>query len=154
MIREKIQEREQKEWRQRALSKPKLRTYTKYKKLLKEEEYLKNEDIIGRRMLARIRSGTNKLRIETGRYERPKIEEKFRTCKICMRETENEEHFLIKCPAYNDIREDFMKEVKDEEQEDETTKLLFGIGKTEKINKAIRYIRRAMARRNRILKMK
>ena len=65
LIRDKIQEREQKEWRQRALSKPKLRTYTKYKEILKEEEYLKNEDTIGRRMLARIRSGTNNLRIET-----------------------------------------------------------------------------------------
>ena len=72
LIEKKIQEREQREWRQRALKKPKLRTYTKYKLLLKEEEYLKNEDEIGRRMMARIRSGTNKLRIETGRYEKPK----------------------------------------------------------------------------------
>ena len=108
-------------------------------------------------MLARIRSGTNNLRIETGRYERPKIEEKFRTCKICMRETENEEHFLRYCPAYKDIREEFMNEVKDDgqdEQDDKITKILFGVGKIEEINKSIRFIRRAMARRNRILKMK
>ena len=94
IIHVKIQDREQKEWRQRALLKPKLRTYIKFKKILKEEDYLKNEDSIGRRMLARIRSGTNNLRIETGRYERPRQIEKFRICKVCMRETEDEEHFL------------------------------------------------------------
>ena len=65
LIQRKIQEREQREWRQRSLSKPKLRTYIKYKKILKEEEYLNSEDAIGRRMLARLRSGTNSLRIET-----------------------------------------------------------------------------------------
>ena len=48
LIHDKIQDREQKEWRQRAMLKPKLRTYTKYKKMLKDEEYLKNEDAIGR----------------------------------------------------------------------------------------------------------
>ena len=80
LIHDKIQEREQKEWRQRALLKPKLRTYVKYKLILEEEKYLKNEDAIGRRMLARIRSGTNNLRIETGRYEKPKLLQEYRIC--------------------------------------------------------------------------
>ena len=55
IIHDKIQDREQRELLQRAKLKPKLRTYIKYKKKLREEEYLKNEDAIGRRMLARIR---------------------------------------------------------------------------------------------------
>ena len=153
LIEEKIQEREQREWRRRALSKPKLRTYIKYKEILKEEEYLKNEDTIGRRMLARLRSGTNNLRIETGRYERPRIPEKYRTCLICMEDTENEEHFLHHCIAYKDIREDFIEEIENKNKAQDITKILFGAGKLIDINKAIRYIRRAMARRNRILKM-
>ena len=95
-----------------ALSKPKLRTYIKYKKTLNEEEYLKNEDTIGRRILARLRQGTNNLRIETGRFERPRIPEKYRICKVCMKDTENEEDFLNHCIAYTDLREDFKKEIK------------------------------------------
>ena len=131
--------------------KPKLRTYIKYKKILKEEDYLKNEDSIGRRMLARIRSGTNNLRIETGRYERPRQIEKFRICKVCMSETEDEEHFLNRCKAYEDIRKYLFTERS--EGDGKITNILFGIGKEDEINRAIRYIRRAMARRNRILEM-
>ena len=153
LIQRKIQEREQREWRQRALSKPKLRTYIKYKKILKEEEYLNSEDAIGRRMLARLRSGTNSLRIETGRYERPKIPEEYRICKLCMEETENEEHFLKYCIAYKDIRKDFTQEIEKNDEALNIIEILFGVGKIDNINKAIRYIRRATARRNRILKM-
>ena len=153
LIYDKIQEREQKEWRERAQSKPKLRTYIKYKTILKEEDYLKNEDAIGRRMMARIRSGTNNLRIETGRYDRPRQLEEFRICKICYRETESEEHFLKRCIAYDNIRKEFDTDLNKEEGDDKTGKILFGVGKEQDINKAIRYIRRAMAKRNRILDM-
>ena len=153
IIYDKIQEREQREWRERSLAKPKLRTYTKYKQILKEEEYLKSEDAIGRRILARLRSGTNNLRIETGRHERPKLAEKYRICKICMTETESEEHFLKYCVAYKDIRQEFMNGLENKEDEENNTKILFGVGKIEDIDKGIRYIRRAMARRYRILKL-
>ena len=81
LIEGKIQESEQREGRERALAKPKLRTYVKYKKELQEEEYLKNEDTTGRRMLSRLRSGTSNLRIETGRYEGSRYLE--RICKLC-----------------------------------------------------------------------
>ena len=153
LIEKKIQEREQREWRQRALKKPKLRTYTKYKLLLKEEEYLKNEDEIGRRMMARIRSGTNKLRIETGRYEKPKQAEEYRICKICKKDIENEEHFLHDCIAYDSIRKDLMIELNKKEMDKKAKEILFGKGTDKEIEKAIRYIRRAMAKRNRILEM-
>ena len=39
------------------------------------------------------------------------------------------------------------------ECDEERSKILFGIGSNDEINKAIRYIRRAMAKRNRILEM-
>ena len=114
---------------------------------------MKNEDAIGRRMLARIRSGTNKLRIETGRYERPRQIKEYRICKICMEETETEEHFLKICKAYDDIRKDLIIDLDIDEGDEKIAELLFGVGKEDEINKAIRYIRRAMARRNRILEM-
>ena len=153
LIQDKIQVREQREWRQRAKSKPKLRTYIKYKQILKEEEYLKNEDAKGRRMMARLRSGTNNLRIETGRYKRPKQPEQFRLCKLCMYETENEEHFLMRCTAYDNIRNDLVLDLKNQVGDEELNKILFGKGRDQEVDKAIRYIRRAMAKRNRILEM-
>ena len=153
LITEKIQIREQREWKQRALSKPKLRTYVRYKKILKKEDYLKCEDSLGRRMLARIRSGTNNLRIETGRYERPKLAEEYRICRVCKTEAESEEHFLMRCTAYEEIRKELIPEF-DKEKEDATVrKIFFGIGKEEEINREVRYIRRAMAKRRRILDM-
>ena len=48
---------------------PKLRTYRKFKEELVFEEYLENEDIQGRKLMAKLRSGTNCLRIETGSRE-------------------------------------------------------------------------------------
>ena len=114
---------------------------------------MKNEDAIGRRMLARIRSGTNKLRIETWRYERPRQIKEYRICKICMEETETEEHFLKICKAYDDIRKDLIIDLDIEKGDEKIDEILFGVGKEDEINKAIRYIRRAMARRNRILEM-
>ena len=70
-----------------------------------------------------------------------------------MTETESEEHFLKYCVAYKDIRQEFMNGLENKEDEENNTKILFGVGKIEDIDKGIRYIRRAMARRYRILKL-
>ena len=102
-------------------------------------------------MLARIRSGTNNLRIETGRYERSKLSEEYRICQVCMEGTENEEHFLFHCKAYSKIREDLALDTELLRRKDKTRNMLFGVGTANEINEAIRFVRRAMARRNRIL---
>ena len=65
-----------------------------------------------------------------------------------MEETENEEHFLKYCIAYKYIRKDFTQEIEENDEALNIIEILF-----DNINKAIRYIRRATARRNRILKM-
>ena len=67
-------------------------------------------------MLARLRSGTNCLRIETGRYEGRREYE--RICKLCAEEIEDEEHFLCKCTAYNSIRKEFLEELDMDEYDD------------------------------------
>jgi hypothetical protein len=46
------------------------------------------------------------LNIERGRYNKPKREERF--CKFCP-EVETEEHFLISCHTYKDIRKAFFQ---------------------------------------------
>ncbi len=67
LIEERIQDREQKLWWKTVNERPKLRTYRKVKTILTFEDYLNNNDEKGRRLLAKIRSGTNFLSIETER---------------------------------------------------------------------------------------
>jgi hypothetical protein len=43
------------------------------------------------------------LRLETGRYER--LSQDKRTCFNCVNEVESEDHVLLFCPLYSDIRE-------------------------------------------------
>ena len=54
--------------------------------------------------LSRLRLSSHSLRIETGRYHRARIERNQRLCVLCDSDTEDEYHFVIKCPVYNDIR--------------------------------------------------
>ena len=125
LIEGKIHLREEYLWNMRMKSKPKLRTYIKYKSSLEMEGYLKNEDATGRMMLARIRSGMNNLRIETGRYE--KVAVKYRVCRLCNLGVEDEEHFLNVCKAYEDIREECIKENIFNLNNEEIKIVMFGI---------------------------
>ena len=84
----------------------KLRTYRTFKNIFKTEGYVKismNRD--QRKVIAKFRSGTLPLAIETGRYARPKTPLNDRICKYCSMHTlEDETHFLLDCPFYDDIR--------------------------------------------------
>ena len=66
---------EQIKWRTHCLLKPKLRTYAILKKELRTEPYLEVYHLGGIPELAKLRGGTNRLRIEQGRYKKEKIEE-------------------------------------------------------------------------------
>jgi len=109
-IKEKIQEREEREWRERMQHKPKLRTYRQIKtKLQFENTYLMMRDREAREVMTRLRGGTNELRVETGRYaitnrDRP-LAVHERRCLICMSgEIEDETHFMLDCFVYEDVR--------------------------------------------------
>ena len=52
---------------------------------------------------AKFRCGVAPIRLETGRYERIPLES--RTCFVCLDSVESEEHVLLKCPPYNNLRE-------------------------------------------------
>ena len=56
-----------------------------------------------RSVFAKFRMGVAPLRIETGRYER--LEEEQRVCFNCDDKIESEEHVLLDCPLYQQIRE-------------------------------------------------
>ena len=83
----------------------KLRTYRLYKTELQTELYVKlSLQRDHRRILAMFRCGNLPLHIETGRYARPKLPVEQRTCFHCVETVEDELHFLIDCPFYDDIR--------------------------------------------------
>lgn len=84
----------------------KLRTYRIYKSDLKVEHYVNiNMDRSHRRILAKFRSGSLPLNIETGRYAKPKVPLMERTCKLCSENVvEDEMHFLLACDFYSDLR--------------------------------------------------
>ena len=93
--------------------KRKLRTYRTFKKELKLEQYLISDiNKKGRCLLTKIRSGTNDLRIETGRWKRPVEKVEQRVCRMCMsRDVENEEHFILSCVAYQDLRNEMFQNI-------------------------------------------
>ena len=103
-------------------NKPKLRTFMKFKDFSRTPSYLtKPLSFIQRKFVAKIRLGCLEIRIETGRYARPRLTEEARTCLVCTnqnQEVENEVHFLFNCQAYEaerlawtqklTVQEDFM----------------------------------------------
>ena len=106
--------------------KPKLRTFIRFKNFSEPAAYIhKPLSFPQRRMIAKVRLGCLPLRLETGRYARPRLEEKERVCLICKpkdqiidiqgqgQETpiESETHFLFYCNAYNAEREQLLKKI-------------------------------------------
>ena len=86
-----------------------------------------------RAALARLRSGTLRIAIETGRYRRVDVED--RLCQQCdIREVENARHFVFTCPAYSDIRRDVLGTIAD------TRNMETLFASTENMKKASRYI--------------
>ena len=58
-----------------------------------------------RTIITRWRLSNFDLAIETGRYERPKVDREQRLCRTCLVK-EDEEHVFFSCPLYTDIRRD------------------------------------------------
>ena len=63
-----------------------------------------------RYVLAKLRLSSHSLKIETGRYSRPKIDRNNRYCELCGNiEIEDEYHFVIVCTTYIDLRKLYIK---------------------------------------------
>ena len=104
--------------------KPKLRTFLKFKDFSVLPAYIKKPlTFAQRRMLAKTRLGCLPIRMETGRYERPRLEETERICLVCrpndqlvdledqVKVVESETHFLYYCKAYSDERDLLIKQM-------------------------------------------
>ena len=95
--------------RKNLTQKNKLRTYRKFKNLFKLEPYLLILNKIERHALSKFRISSHTLEIERGRYLGIKAKE--RICKLCQKETEDEEHFMINCQKLNKIRDCFFQQI-------------------------------------------
>src|SRR5690606_26494961 len=103
----RVQNHVESQWRENMKRKGKLRTYVTIKDKLQLEPYLHFKNRLARSSLARLREGTSFLRIETGRHETEKPEE--RLCLWCNNAIEDEKHFLLECDLYRTIRQKTLK---------------------------------------------
>ena len=85
--------------------------YVTFKRVFRLEKYLLvNSDARGRSYHISLRSGTNCLEIEKGRHLG--ISRELRFCKCCdSKAVEDEIHFLMHCPLYNQLREKCFKSI-------------------------------------------
>jgi len=92
---------------------PKLRTYKLFKVDYRLEPYLAlNISCKMIKNIARFRTSSHNLRIETGRHERPMVPAENRLCQKCnLNEVEDEIHYLITCPAHSAERESLFSKV-------------------------------------------
>ena len=106
MVKRRLMNIRERQWTESVLQSAKLRTYRIFKSSIGKEDYLDRFlSIQQRSALARFRCGSFPLAVELGRYRRPVIPLEQRTCRLCNSgHIENEEHFLIQCSEYNDIR--------------------------------------------------
>ena len=87
--------------------KPKLRTFNTFKNFGITPPYLLMPlSFVQKKFIAKIRLSALAIRIETGRYERPKLIVQHRLCPSCKdgQSVENEEHFVFECIKYNSLR--------------------------------------------------
>jgi hypothetical protein len=89
----------------------KLRTYRLFKNSFETEIYCKIAlPFSHQSAFAKFRCGVAPLRIETGRFENLRIEE--RICCFCNDFIEDETHVLLNCPFYDDFRENLFNVAK------------------------------------------
>ena len=84
----------------------KLRTYRKFKHSYGAVGYLElNVPYFKRKYFSMLRAACLPIAIETGRFAKPPIPLSQRICTFCnMNCVEDEEHFLMNCSLYSDIR--------------------------------------------------
>ncbi len=98
---------EEQSWRTRCMAKPKLRTYIKHKEQLDPEKYVTSHlSRKERSYLAQLRLGILPIKLETGRFENIKTEE--RLCELCDARVVEDE-FLFKCTFNDSIRLNFLQ---------------------------------------------
>ena len=122
------------EYQENAEIKPKLRTYKLFKRHVETEKYVTAKlSRYERSLIAKFRSGTLQLAIETGRFRNIEIND--RLCISCnQNQVEDEIHFLCFCPFYHDLRQKLYSDLKiDPESFENNYDLFIEIMRSERI---------------------
>ena len=108
-IRSKLIELEEKTILEEINTMPKLRTYKTLQTNLNTPIYIKSRiEKSQKSTITKLRIGIYPINIETGRHRKEKLEE--RTCPACKHSIEDETHFLVNCPLYEESRETLYKD--------------------------------------------
>ena len=94
--------------------KPKLRTFVTFKDFGPTPVYLlKPISFVQKKFIAQLRLSALPIKIETGRYEKPRIAVHERLCPSCNdgQSIENEEHFIFYCSKYAKLRQTWIEQL-------------------------------------------
>ena len=143
---------------------PKLRTFITFKKFNEMPSYVtKPLTFLQKKQIAKIRLGSLAIRIESGRFSRPRLEIHQRICLLC-RDTniseglepcvETEYHFVYVCSKYNNLRNSWLADlVKPDNFEnlDQGSKLGIALNLPENIKPTAQFIISAYNMRSKII---
>ena len=104
---ERLKNQQMQNWNANCANNNKLKLYKEYKNVFGREPYITIIDVNKfRTALAKFRCSSTNLMIEYGRYFNIEVDD--RTCVYCETCIEDEFHFLLECPLYADLRNDFI----------------------------------------------
>ena len=143
---------------------PKLRTFLTFKKFDKMPAYVsKPLSFLQKKIIAKIRLGSLELRIESGRFSRPRLQVHERVCLLC-RDTnqadgqepsvETEFHFIFICSHYNTLRLSWIESLVKPENFDglsEGEKLSVVLNDAENVKSTAQFITRAYSMRSKVI---
>ena len=131
---------------------PKLRTFVAVADFDRPKMYLlKPLSYPQRRAMARLRLGCLQLRIETGRFERPKRNPEERICLQCnLGKVETEEHFILECTRHGQLRDTYLGKFLNDpcKDLDHTSKLAFLVNDSIAVKSTAQYILSALDNRS------
>ena len=97
----------------------KLRVYRNFKTKYEFEDYLDEiANIYHRINCTKLRISNQSLEIEKGRHQRPYVNSKDRVCQTCKLETEDEAHFVLRYPSYQELRDTLFAKMKSKDNFD------------------------------------
>ena len=143
---------------------PKLRTFMTFKQFGQLPAYVsKPLSFIHKKIIAKIRLGSLELRIESGRFSRPRLQVHERVCLLC-RDTnqadgqeprvETEFHFIFTCSHYNTLRLSWMEGLVkpgDFDGLSDGEKLSVALNNAENVKSTAQFITRAYSMRSKVL---
>ena len=108
---QRLQSSHKEEWAYNIQATSKLDSFARYKTELNLSKYLSHiPNPFHRAVLAKLRTTNHSLEIELGRHRNiPRMD---RACRICKTgAVETEQHFLLECAAYEDLRHQLFCEI-------------------------------------------